>query len=317
MTQPANVYSVYDAAGSTGVGRGNREDLADTMYMISPTDTPILTALPRKKAKAVLHEWTTRSLTAAAANEKIEGDDAAINAANVPTRFNNRTAISNKVAGVTRTQQAVDKVESQDALAVDVADKMAEIKRDMEVMLTANTAKVTGDDTTARKFGGFPTWILNSVAVGADPTGDGSDTATNGTQRALVESHLLTGSQLAYDDGGKPTLLVVGTFNKRVISGFSGNLSRTADAADKKLINSVSVYEDDFNTFKVVADRFATSRNVLGIDTEYAGVAYLRSLEQWDLAVTGSSMRKQIEEEWTLEMSNRDAHFIIRDVTTS
>src|ERR1051325_11301350 len=98
MAQPTNVYSVYDAAGSTGVGRGNREDLADTMYMISPTDTPLLTALPRVKAKAVLHEWTTRSLAAAAANEKIEGDDATINAANVPTRFNNRLAISNKVA---------------------------------------------------------------------------------------------------------------------------------------------------------------------------------------------------------------------------
>jgi hypothetical protein len=317
MTQPTNVYSVYDAAGSTGVGRGNREDLADTMYMISPTDTPVFTALSRGKAKAVLHEWTTRSLTAAAANEKIEGDDATINAANVPTRFNNRLAISNKVAGVTRTQQAVDKVESQDALATDVADKMAEIKRDAEVMLTANTAKVTGDDTTARKFGGFPTWSLNSEAVGADPTGDGSDTATNGTQRALLESHLLNGSQLAYDDGGKPTLLIVGTFNKRVVSGFSGNQSRNVDAKEKKLVNSITVYEDDFNTLKVVADRFATSRNVLGIDTEYAKVAYLRPLEQWDLAVTGSSMRKQIEMEWTLEVSNRDAHFIIRDVTTS
>jgi hypothetical protein len=317
MTQPTDVYSVYDASASTGVGRGNREDLVDTVYDISPTDTPLLTALPRTKAKAVLHEWTTHALAGAAANEKVEGDDASIDVATPKTRFNNRTAISNKVAGVTKTQQAVDKVGMQDALAEEVGYKMAELKRDMEVMLTANTAKVAGDDSTPRKLAGIPTWILNSVAVGANPTGDGSDTASDGTQRALQESHLLAASKLAYEDGGSPSLLIVGTFNKQVISGFSGNQTRNTDAKEKKLINSVSLYEDDFNTLKVVTDRFSRSRDVLGIDTEYAKVAYLRPFETWSLAVTGSSMRKQIEVEWTLEMCNRDAHFIIRDCTTS
>jgi hypothetical protein len=317
MTQPTNVYSAYDASATTGVGRGNREDLVNTVYDISPTDTPVLTALPRTKATAVLHEWTTHALSAAAANEKIEGDDATIDAAVAKTRLNNRTAISNKVAGVTKTQQAVDKVGMQDALAEEVGYKMAEIKRDMELMLNANTAKVAGDDSTARKTAGIPTWIVNSVAVGASPTGDGTDTATNGTQRALTEGQLLEASRLAYDDGGSPTLLVVGTFNKGVISGFAGNQTRNSDASGKKLINSVSVYEDDFNTLKVVADRFGVSRNAVLIDPEYMKVAYLRAFDTWDLAVTGSSLRKQIEVEWALEMSNPNAHAIIRDLTTS
>ena len=317
MTQPTNVYSAYDASGSSGVGKGNREDLVDTVYDISPTDTPLLTALPRGKATAVLHEWTTHALASAAANEKIEGDDATIDAATAKTRLNNRTAISNKVAGVTRTQQKVDKVGMQDALAEEVGYKLAELKRDQEVMLTANTAKAAGNDTTARKSAGLPTWILNSVAVGANPTGDGSDTATDGTQRVLIEDYLLSASKLAYDDGGSPSLLICGTFNKRLISQFSGNQNRNVDADKKKLVNSISVYEDDFNTMKIVADRFSRSRDVLGIDTEYAKVAYLRPFEQWDLAVTGSSMRKMIEAEWCLEVCNPDAHFIIRDCTTS
>jgi hypothetical protein len=317
MTQPTDVYSVYDASGTTGVGKGNREDLVNTVYDISPTDTPVLTALPRSKATAVLHEWTTHALAAAAANEKVEGDDATIDAAVAKTRLNNRTVISNKVAGVTKTQQAVDKVGMQDALAEEVGYKLAEIKRDMELMINANTAKVAGDDTTARKTAGIPTWILNASAVGAAPTGDGTDTATDGTQRAFGESLLLDASKLAYDDGGNPSLLIVGTFNKRVVSGFSGNQSRNVDAKEKKLVNSVAVYEDDFNTLKVVADRFGVSRNAVLIDTEYMKLAYLRSFDTWDLAVTGSSMRKQIEVEWALEVCNRDAHAIIRDLTTS
>jgi hypothetical protein len=318
MTQPANVYSVYDASGTTGVGKGNREDLVNTVYDISPTDTPLLTALPRAKAEAVLHEWTTGALADAAANEKIEGDDAEIDAAIAKTRLNNRCAISNKVAGVTKTQQAVSKVGMQDAMAEEVAKKLKEIKRDMELMINANTAKVAGDDTTARKSAGIPTWLLNAATViGANPTGDGTDTATNGTQRPLTEGLMLEASQLAYDDGGSPNLLVVGTFNKRVVSGFAGNQNRNVDASAKKLVNSISVYEDDFNTLKVVADRFGVSRNALLIDTEYAAVAYLRAFDTWDLAVTGSSIRKQIECEWTLEMRNPNAHAIIRDLTTA
>jgi hypothetical protein len=318
MTQPAGVYSVYDASGTTGVGKGNREDLSDLVDDISPTDTPTLTALPKVKADAVLHEWTTHALAAAAANEKIEGDDGAIDVAAPKTRLNNRTAISNKICGVTRTQQAVSKVGMMDALAEEVGYKMAEIKRDEELMIHANTAKVAGNDTTARKTAGIPTWIVNAATViGANPTGDGSDTATNGTQRAFTESLLLEASQLAYDDGGKPTLLILGTFNKRVASGFAGNTNRNMDSADKKIINSIGVYEDDFNTMKVVADRFSVSRNAVLIDPEHMKIARLRAMESWDLAITGSSFRKQLEEEWALEVTNPDAHAIIRDLTTA
>jgi hypothetical protein len=283
MTQPTDVYSVYDASGTTGVGKGNREDLVNIVYDISPTKTPTLSALPRAKAEAVLHEWTTHALAAAAANERVEGDDIAIDAASAKTRLNNRTAISAKVAGVTKTQQAVSKVGMQDALAEEVGYKMAEIKRDMELMIHSNTAKVAGNDT----------------------------------QRALTEGLLQSASQLAYDDGGNPSLLIVGAFNKRVVSGFPGNQTRNVDADEKKLVNSISIYEDDFNTLKVVADRFCVSRNATLIDTEYMKIAYLRPFSQWDLAVIGSSMRKQIEVEWALEVCNPDAHAIIRDLTTS
>jgi hypothetical protein len=318
MTQPTDVYSVYDASATTGVGRGNREDLVDVVYDISPTKTPTLSALPRAKAEAVLHEWTTHALAAAAANERVEGDDATIDAAVAKTRLNNRCAISNKTAGVTRTQQKVSKVGMQDALAEEVGYKLSEIKRDMSLMIHSNTAKVAGNDSTARKTAGLPTWIVNAAGViGANPTGDGSNTATDGTQRALTESLLLEASQLAFTDGGNPTLLVVGAFNKRVVSGFAGNQTRNSDADGKKLVNSITIYEDDFNTLKVVTDRFCVARNATLIDTEYAKIAYLRPFEQWDLAVTGSSLRKQIETEWCLEVCNPDAHAIIRDLTTA
>jgi hypothetical protein len=318
MAQPTNVYSAYDASGSTGVGKGNREDLASFVADISPTETPILTALPHNKASAVLHEWTTGSLRAAAANEKIEGDDAVIDTAVAKTRYNNRCAISNYIAGVTKTQQVVEKTGSQDAMAEEVMKGLKTIKRDMEVMIHANTAKVAGNDTTARKAAGIPTWLITNVSnVGANPTGDGSDAATDGTQRALSEEFVLAVSQSCFVNGGNPTILDVGAFNKRVVSGFPGNVTRHVTASEQKLINSIDVYEDDFNKLKVVANRFAVARNAVLWDTEMAHISSLRPFETWDLATTGSSIRKQIETEWTLEVTSPLAHGIIRDLTTS
>lgn len=318
MTQPANIFSVYDASATTGVGRGNREDLVDMVYDISPTETPIFSALPRTEATAVLHEWTRDALAAAAANEQIEGDDATVTAAQVKTRLNNRCAISTKTPGVTMTQMAVKKTGMQDEMAYQVGKSMKELKRDIEVMLTANTAKVAGDDTTARKSAGLPTWLITNVnAVGANPTGDGSDTATNGTQRAFQESFLQEVSQECYDSGGEPTLMVAGTFNRRAASGFAGNQNRNMDSSGKKLVNSITIYEDDFNVLKVVPDRFCLSRNVLLLDTEQAKVAWLRPINVEPLAKTGDSIRKLVVGEWTLEVCEPRAHGIIRDLTVS
>ena len=64
------VYQTYQSIG-------NREDLSDVIYDISPTDTPLLNTLARGKATAVYHEWQTDSLAAATtANAAVEGADA-------------------------------------------------------------------------------------------------------------------------------------------------------------------------------------------------------------------------------------------------
>ena len=318
MTQPTAVYSVYDASGTTGVGKGNREDLAAFVSDISPTETPILSALEKTTASAVYHEWTTHALATAAANEKVEGDDDAINAAVAKTRFGNRCAISNKVTGVTKTQIKVGKTGMKDAEAEEVMYKLKEIKRDQEVMLHANTAAASGSDSVARKSAGFPTWIITTAdAIGAAPTGNGTDTATDGAQRAFSEAQVLAVSQLCYTAGGKPTILNVGAYNKRVASGFAGNQTRHVTASEKELINSIKVYEDDFNTLKIVPNRFTVARNAELWDVDQAKIAELRPIDVWDLAVVGSTKRKQIEVEWCLEMTNPRAHGIIRDLTTS
>ena len=144
MAQPADTFSSYDAVG-------NREDLSDTIWMISPTETPFMSGIDKVPADATFHEWQTDALAAAdTSNAVIEGDDATTDAATATTRFGNYTQISDKVPRVTGTQRTVDSAGLGDEFAYQIFKKGQELKRDVESILLDNNARVAGNDTAAR-----------------------------------------------------------------------------------------------------------------------------------------------------------------------
>lgn len=62
MAVVTNTFTTYDAIGM-------REDLSDIVDMISPTDTPFLSALKKSKCSARYFEWQTDALASAANNK--------------------------------------------------------------------------------------------------------------------------------------------------------------------------------------------------------------------------------------------------------
>ena len=315
MAQPTNTFSTYDAVG-------NREDLSDIIYDISPTETPFMTAIPKVPATATNHEWQTHSLTAASSsNFVIEGDDATTDASTTTTRLGNRCCISDKVARVTGTQDAVSKAGRRSEMAFQMQARMKELKRDVEKILLENNAKVTGTDTLASECAGAQAWIVSNQSIASDATaatGDGTDAHTDGTARAFTESMVETVLASAWDNGGSPTLGILGSFQKRKFSGFSGNASRESMATEKKITNTVDVYIDPLgNEVRLIPDRYCPTDVVYFFDPEYVAFATLRDFQTSELAKTGDSERKQILVQHTLEMRNEAAHAIVADLTTS
>lgn len=314
MAQPSNSYSSYDAIG-------NREDLSEAIFNISPTATPFMNGIKKGVARSTQHEWQTDSLAAASGtNFVIEGDDATTDATSATTRVYNYTAISDKVARVTGTQEAIDKAGRKSEMAYQVMKRSKELKRDIETILLANNASVAGDDTTARECAGVEAWLATNTSrgtSGADPTGDGTDAATDGTQRAFTESDLQTVIASCWDNGGEPDTIMVGSFNKQALSGFSGNATRTHDAADKKLVTDIRVYVSDFGDLVVIPNRFQRSRSALVLDMDMWKFATLRDFQTIDLAKTGDTERKQLLCEYTLESCNEASSGIVADLTTS
>lgn len=316
MAQPSDMFDAYDMVGI-------REDLSDVIYDISPTDTPVLSMAKRMKAKQVYHEWQTDVLASASAtNHVIEGDDATTDAQVATTRVGCRMNISDKVILVSGTSRAVESAGRGDELDYLVAKNGKELKRDMEALICSNNASVTGNNSTARETGGFVSWITSNEsrgATGADGGFSSGNTvaAGDGTQRAFTEVLLKEVIREAWESGGEPDKLIVGSFNKQVMSTFTGNATRQVDAKGEKLFAAVDFYKSDFGTIKVIPSRFSRSRDGLLIDPEYIGVAYLRPFKTQKLAKTGDSDRMQLIVEYGLVVKNQAAHGHIADLTTS
>ena len=313
MAQPTNTFDTYDSVGE-------REDLSDVIYSISPTDTPFISSAAKTKATAVLHEWQTDALAAAStSNAVIEGDEATLDAVTATSRLSNSSQIMDKTVVITGTQEAVDKAGRASELAYQIAKKAKELKRDMEATITGNQAEVTGNASTARKLGSLGAWVATNDDFGASgASGSAGNTArTDGTQRAFTEASLKTVIKNVWNAGGDPSMVMVGPFNKQKLSGFTGNSTRFDAGADATLYTSVDVYASDFGQLQVVPNRFSRDRDAYVLDMNYWGIAFLRDFTMHELSKTGDSEKRQLLVEATLESRNEGASGMVADLTTS
>jgi len=314
MSVPSNTYLRYTSIGV-------REDLSDVIYDISPTDTPIMSSIGKAKATNTLHESQTDALAAATTNNAlIEGDDATAASLSATVRLTNFTQIVGKTVQISGTLEAVDKAGRKSEKAYQLAKASAEIKRDIETILTANQAKTNGTATSAaRKMGSLLSWITTNVSkgsAGTNPTGDGSDVRSDTTTRTFLESMLQSVAQSIFSNGGTPKLLVVPPGLKATTSGFTGVAAQryVTGAEPTTIVAAAGAYLSDFGLISIVPDRFMRTTDALVLDPEYAALAYLRPFQTNELAKTGDSEKTQILAELTLEMRNEKAHGGIFDI---
>ena len=311
--------AIYTNSYETFDSNDKREDLANVIYNISPTETPFMSSIGTGSANGTKHEWQTDSLAAAAANKVMEGDDSPNRALTATSRLLNHTQISTKPVVVTGTQEVVSKAGVTSEMAYQIAKAGKELKRDMELDMTGKQAAAAGSSGTGRASRAYESWIITNELHGANGATNDAGAVTDGTQRVLTESLLKSNLKACYDQGGNPDLLLVGSFNKQKVSGFTGNSTRMDMAEDKSLVATIDVYVSDFGEVRVVADRILRSsgRTALVVDTEMWSIGYLRPFGVQDLAKTGDAEKKQLLVEYTLVSKNEAASGKIADLTTS
>jgi hypothetical protein len=313
MAAPAGTFKTYEAIG-------NREDLTDAIYNISPTDTPFLQRVPRVKAKARTHEWQTDSLATAGTNVHLEGDDSSIanGETSVPTvRVGNRCQIFKKTIQVSGTQETVDKAGRDSEIAYQLMKRGKELKRDIEWALTQNQASALGDASSVRRLGSVETWLSTNYTDRSSGTATyvtaGYSSGTGNTIATVTKTHLGSFSEAdlksviaaCWTQGGQPDLILVGPNGKRRISGFTGIADITKEAGTTakmtRIIGGADIYVSDFGEHRVVPSRFSRDQTVLILDMDFWAVAQLRGMTKEKLAKTGDSEKWHLLTELTLE----------------
>lgn len=276
-------------------------------------------------------EWQTDELAAAStSNAYVEGDEFSYADPSPTVRVGNFAQIMRKTAQVSGTLEVVDKAGRDSELAREMMKRTKELKRDAESIYLANQASVAGTSTVARKLGGLPAWLETNVDFGSGGSAGGYNSgtgvvdaateATAGDQRAFSETQIKDVMQDAYSAGGNPTMLMVGPFNKRVFSSFTGIADLRRDTPAKSqasIIGAADFYISDFGNLSVVINRFQPERYAFLLDTEFAAIGTLRPAKVITPAKTSDADKRVILQETTLIVRNEAAHGMIADLTTA
>jgi hypothetical protein len=293
---------------STG-DQSRREDLLDVITNISPIDTPFTSGLKiASDAKNTLHEWLTDTLDSRGSNKWIEGHGATIALLTNPSRETNVTQIIRKDGGVSETQRAIDHAGFADRLAYAAMLKTKAWKNDLEYNVILSTLD-TGASGVARAMTGAIAFIT-SIATGL-------------SSMTLSETIYNSITEIAWGYGGNIDEVYVGGWLKRKISGFTAGSTKNVDSSDKRLTNSIDVYENDFGVHKIFLCRDlnstgASCASMMMIDSQHWALAYLRKPKYKEVASDGSDIAKfNIIGEVTLECKAQNANAVVSGIANN
>lgn len=275
-----------------------REDLLDVIKNVDPFKTPFLTDCGRSKATNTYHEWLVDGYGSSAHNAAIEGADATVVDLTQPQRKGNITQIFRKVVQVTGTEKAVNIAGMNDPEVYQMKKAMIEVGKDMERALIAGTT-ASGSSGVARQLTGAIAQITTNKTVRASGTSF-SETEFNDIAQAI------------YDQTDEVAETVyAGASIKRDIDKYTAGSTKYIETKDKKLVNTISVYESAFGVHNVKLSReipaAANGRGVLFAKKDLWRVAELRPVKYEKLAKTGDAEKGMIVAEVTLEGLNEKA----------
>jgi hypothetical protein len=326
MAKSTNVQATYETIGI-------KEDLADVIYNVDPFDTPFMSAIGRGSVTQPTWDWQVDGLDAPQKNAVEEGEDKAVRAVTPTQRVGNHQMISDKVIGISGSNEATLAAGRGSEMAYQLAKKSKELKTDMEYNLIGEKAvKVVRADGTAPITASVPAWLKTNVSGGtgfAAPVysdhPDGTALPTEGTPLVSdadkAETRITDMLEGIYNVSGKsPDLLLVSPKMKTWISAnWKGRATEIKSTSENKTAyHVVDFYVSDFGSLRMVPSRIIaqnfTNDAAFAIETSCWSIDYLRSFQTVDLAKTGDTERKYLLAEYGLRCNNEKSSGALYDI---
>ena len=291
------IITATPATGLTGstitttTTEGVVESVEDIIELISPWETPFISALEKVGVNDVVHYWQEDELRAAVRNnakqQGYEPSAAADWSTSTPGMKQNWVQLFTETARVSGTAARVQWYGRGDPMDYEVMKRGREVRRDVEasclgdqngvapvVAAAAGTyPNAPGTGTVARLAGvGRLIDAANQLFGGSGAVSGTAGSAaglsvTTGTTRAFTETLLLQAQKAAYDQGGNPTTAIMMPYLAQIMANFAyidptGGLNATRarilqGAKESTLINVVDIYKSPYGTLAVLIDRYA------------------------------------------------------------
>lgn len=349
MAAPADYLDVQDLK-NVAAGGLVREDVLDQIFDISDVPTVFLDMIGTDGFSNSYAEWTEDKLAAPnTANAVVSGSDRASgdNDAGVGNakRAGNHAQISTKEVFVTERGQNVDVIGRSDEMGYQTAQRMQELRRDVEAITLFNQASVQDNgDAIAGKTAGFPAWITTNINMGAGGVAGGFNTGTKlvaartvGEGRGLTWTLVSNQIENVWNLGGNPVVLMsVGGVTKRLgrylfttpfAAAPTANVNGTGQGVAQVSQGYIDTFKTDFGTLmQIVPNRLQqtyadaaggaaqTVADVFGIDPRFWKLGLLYGWKIDVLAKLGLSHRKMIHVDYMLKCFLERAQFLIGDI---
>jgi hypothetical protein len=327
-----------------------REDVLDAIFDISDIPTPFLDMIGTEGYDNSYSEWTEDKLSAPdITNKKVSGSDivSTDNKATVANakRVGNHAQISTKPVMVTERGQAVDNIGRSDEMGYQTAERLQELRRDVEAICLTGQASVQDDNNvTAGQSAGAAAWITTNKNLGAGGAVPGFQTGTKlvtaqtaGEERGLTWTMIRTQIENVYVLGGNPTILMsVPGVTKRLASYLfttpfaaapTANVNGTGGGVNQVSQGYIDTFKTDFGTLmQIVPNRLQQTyasigadpdpqvANVFGLDPRFWKLGLLYGWKVDPLAKIGLSHRKMLHVDWMLKAYLERANFLIADI---
>ena len=314
------------ATHTTATAVGERELLSDIIYKIDSDETPLFSSMAKTTANGVFTEWQVQELSSASTNAVNEGADMSDTGVTATARLGNYHQISQKGYIISKTLDAVSKAGRDREVAYQKVLKGLELRRDIEHSI-GNTDQARAA-SGPRYSAALTSWVTNGSvgASGSFATGDGTDTPTSGTARALTLALIDDATQDSWADGGAPSMLVCSATNRANLSDLAQagtnlvtNQVNTTKSTAPQFVGSVSVYLNDFGQLSITPSRFMGNDRLFVLDPNYLELSTItgRNFSENEIAATGDAEKTQIICEWALCAKAPKAQAMVYDLNGS
>ena len=285
--------------------QGEVLDLTSEIALVSPTDTPLTTLLysmgKTVEATDITVSWREKELhkpSLVTENLMLEGAEAPDSVHSTRKMLSNICQIMSKATSVSGTLNALNPHGIGNEFASEIADRLLELKRDMEYFFISGT-KATESGVTPRQMNGLMNLVGHSIDL------------TSNTE--LTEDVLIDAMQKMWECGvsSENIYAFCGATVKRKINKLLSDNGATRISAQLGQKHPLGIMVDklvsDFGDFNLVLNRHMPKNAILIVDLNEVEIATLRPVFFQELAKTGDYTKGQIITENTIKLLNSKA----------